>query len=244
MSSKTDSPIWVKASERLPENTNEVFGKDDKGRKWAVFYTEGGEVPVDTSDGDDTWDYGEYKDEWGEERLKAGWYETCEQSGGTYDEIFYPRKIVEWLDESPKEDQQPSGDVEKLAMNYANQFPDNNWNDLYGGFKAGYSANTQPIKEDTPAELYSKGQMYAAANHFYGSDYNLSHSTFDKYLEDITLCKVKEDTPIGDDVEKEMDKAIRCLALELPEPIWKDVNDRWQKFKAKLNTDSAKKQNI
>jgi len=32
----------------------------------------------------------------------------------------------------------------------------------------------------------------------------------------------------------DMDKSIRCLALELPEPVWEDVNKRWQSLKAAL----------
>ena len=35
-----------------------------------------------------------------------------------------------------------------------------------------------------------------------------------------------------DELAKDMDKAIRCLALELPEPVWNDVNKRWQNLKA------------
>ena len=32
----------------------------------------------------------------------------------------------------------------------------------------------------------------------------------------------------------DMDKSIRCLALELPGPVWEDVNKRWQSLKAAL----------
>jgi hypothetical protein len=32
----------------------------------------------------------------------------------------------------------------------------------------------------------------------------------------------------------DMDKSIRCLALELPGPVWEDVNNRWQTLKADL----------
>lgn len=89
---------WVKATERLPENTKEVFGKDEKGKKWTVFYTKGNEVAIDNLD-EEEYEYAEYNENAGEERLVAGWYETCEQRSGIYDEIFLPRKIIEWLEE-------------------------------------------------------------------------------------------------------------------------------------------------
>lgn len=37
--------------------------------------------------------------------------------------------------------------------------------------------------------------------------------------------------PIKTEVEDEMNKAIKCLALELPEPVWKDVNEKWQSLR-------------
>lgn len=42
---------------------------------------------------------------------------------------------------------------------------------------------------------------------------------------------------------KDMDRSIKCLALELPEPVWQDVNNKWQAFKAEfptLSTELAK----
>jgi hypothetical protein len=33
---------------------------------------------------------------------------------------------------------------------------------------------------------------------------------------------------------KEFDKVIRCLALELPEPVWDDVDKHWQELKTEL----------
>ncbi|HRP30492.1 MAG TPA: DUF551 domain-containing protein [Agriterribacter sp.] len=37
----------------------------------------------------------------------------------------------------------------------------------------------------------------------------------------------------------EMDNVIKCLALELPEPVWNDVNKKWQEFKATLQQSHA-----
>jgi hypothetical protein len=103
----------------------------------------------------------------------------------------------------PKEDQQPSGDVEKLAMDYANQFPDNNWNDLYGAFKAGYSANTQPIKEDTPIDKYKTydSLLERVKIALFYRDFGV----LNEYLIGIGENKIpapqpQTDTPIGDDV--------------------------------------------
>lgn len=36
--------------------------------------------------------------------------------------------------------------------------------------------------------------------------------------------------PVGD--VEEMDRVIKFLALELPEPVWNDVNKKWQRFKS------------
>jgi hypothetical protein len=33
----------------------------------------------------------------------------------------------------------------------------------------------------------------------------------------------------------EMDKCIRCLALELPGPVWDDVNRIWQDLKTEIS---------
>ena len=38
---------------------------------------------------------------------------------------------------------------------------------------------------------------------------------------------------------EEMDKAVRCLALELPEQVWKEVNDRWHKCRDSLLASSS-----
>ena len=35
-----------------------------------------------------------------------------------------------------------------------------------------------------------------------------------------------------DELTKDMDKAIRCLALELPEAVWSEIDKRWQNLKA------------
>jgi hypothetical protein len=35
---------------------------------------------------------------------------------------------------------------------------------------------------------------------------------------------------------EEMDKAVKCLMLELPGPVWNDVNQKWQAFKYSLIT--------
>lgn len=32
--------------------------------------------------------------------------------------------------------------------------------------------------------------------------------------------------------EQTMDKCIKCLALELPQPVWEDVNKNYQAYKA------------
>ena len=32
----------------------------------------------------------------------------------------------------------------------------------------------------------------------------------------------------------EMDTSVRCLALELPVPVWEDVNIKWQKVRKLL----------
>lgn len=32
----------------------------------------------------------------------------------------------------------------------------------------------------------------------------------------------------------EMDKVVKCLALQLPEAVWDDVNKKWQELKAQL----------
>ena len=38
----------------------------------------------------------------------------------------------------------------------------------------------------------------------------------------------QEQTPAPNKAYAEMDKAVRCLALELPEAVWIDVNAKWQ----------------
>lgn len=89
---------WIKASERLPENSNPVFAMDDKGHRYTAFYTKDNLTEIEFED-EDVPDYVDYEEVKGVLTLKEGWYEMCENSG-YYDYVTYQRKIIKWLDES------------------------------------------------------------------------------------------------------------------------------------------------
>lgn len=90
---------FVKCTERLPKEKKYVFGKDDKGIKYACFYTYGGKEEIEFEDMDMLPSWVSSNGEESTVTLNAGWYEQCENQG-YYDEMIYPRNIVEWLDES------------------------------------------------------------------------------------------------------------------------------------------------
>ena len=81
---------WIPVTERLPDSKRDVLGivKLMNG-KYAVIicnYTKGNEIQVYDSSGDD------------EYFLEAGWYECEEQSGGDFDEQYFERTVVGWME--------------------------------------------------------------------------------------------------------------------------------------------------
>lgn len=38
---------------------------------------------------------------------------------------------------------------------------------------------------------------------------------------------------------QEFDKAIKCLAIELPEQVWKDISGKWEELKKSINKNNV-----
>lgn len=98
------SGVWVNCSDRLPDNSRDVFCKDEKGHKYVAYYGTGAGV---------IYAYG-----------KVGWCEEIDYCGCK----IYSRNIVEWLDESqPFEPSIPISRVAELLAMYDGD----DWNEYY-----------------------------------------------------------------------------------------------------------------
>ena len=61
---------------------------------------------------------------------------------------------------------------------------------------------------------------------------------FEKWLKDRAAksgAQPTRATNTGMDVIAEMSKSVKCLALELPESVWNDINKRWNAVLAQLH---------
>lgn len=88
--------VAVPVGENLPKEKQQVFGIDDKGCKYSVFYTYGCKQEIEFDD-DDLPEWVTYHEDNEITTLNAGWYQECENQGA-YDHITYPRNIVHWLE--------------------------------------------------------------------------------------------------------------------------------------------------
>lgn len=105
---QTDGDGWVKVATELPQSGEYVFalhrGLNGKLYPLVAVYTTGWDLDVDWEDDND---HLNVKDE--NAYMPIGWYESCEQSNGSYDYIFVKRNVEYWkkvvlpLPSKPKE---------------------------------------------------------------------------------------------------------------------------------------------
>jgi hypothetical protein len=100
-SQKGEEAKWISVKEQLPQakdgKLSPVLGYDGRSRHIVYCFPERFKT-VDVDEDEDESNSDLYFDnERGVAWLKAGWYEDCEQIGGTYDYIWVKRKITHWM---------------------------------------------------------------------------------------------------------------------------------------------------
>jgi len=87
---------WVSVEDALPNDTKPFLCLVNTANKNGYYeaicqYTIGGELEFDSEDDDF---YDEIRDAC---FMPKGWYESCEQSGGSYDYVFIKRDVAFWM---------------------------------------------------------------------------------------------------------------------------------------------------
>jgi hypothetical protein len=100
-SQKGEEAKWISVKEQLPQakdgKLSPVLGYDGRSRQIVYCFPERFKtVDVDEDEDESNSDL-DFDNERGVAWLKAGWYEDCEQIGGTYDYIWVKRKITHWM---------------------------------------------------------------------------------------------------------------------------------------------------